>query len=640
MAKNYSDLLVKFKDKLQKADDDCPDYGFLHACCVDFFDDIESLSTKNNKKSLEYLKLFDFNSLHMIDLNANRKLVEKNFFILASILTMTIDKYGVNTVLKELLPETIQPIQTNLFYSVINWFLSLFRETKIKLNQGSNLNEALSKAVTYLEEESGSTRESLLYLDRGGCFVLALNELCLTVIKKYGNPLKSHSLYLKMGLEIAASNKLVGAYQLQTNSNTIVSSSLSDQMSVETDYDDDTLWSDGEWYEGRDSFVSQGSSYANSPFPPDGGWYEGQDGENNSASREPIYVNIPCQPATLADSNEAASSPLPQFSPPPPPPLPLSPFVLSDTPTQADEGRVREASAQAVKEKQKALLNEEIRSAGGVTEYKFKQRVELSNVQTVEKDSKTLLNDAIRNAGGVAGHKFKQHVEPPKTKLIVSDGLTSVLLKGLAKFSTVLHNASDSDTNDEASDRSDFYDTDDEKTGVQQQATQSKNRTLPAERLTQGNTAPSFVVASEAGRNDEASDHGDFYDNDDEKTDAQQQATQSKNRKLRAERLKQGNTAPSPIIAAEAMNDTLIPSSLVSPLDNRTTSSASKPIASSPNTKPVLKPKPIIDRQGNRVNVTVLAKSLKNVFDSDGALSKEFNVLEQPVSPSIISCKG
>ncbi|MES2142148.1 MAG: hypothetical protein V4471_04605 [Pseudomonadota bacterium] len=335
MGSKYLDLSGKFKKRMKLIEDFNPDYYFLHDCCVDFFNKIESLSPR---KTIFFIKKFDFNSLYKFNASGEVCLVEKNYFILSEMITLAIDKYGVDAVVKYLLPESIEHAKSSLFYNLLNLFLSLFRKTKINIKNGYGSSAALAEAVNDLRDLKD--RKDLPSLDRGEAFSQALSTLCLLTFNKYATPIKK-SNYFEDNLKKAAKNKLVIESNLNVGKkwwDDIKSKSASTPSSVYSDpsnhiYEEiDDGWSESEWDNGESQYSEHGSVtgesiYENLPthivVDTDGTPPLSFTTEQSAIASSPTSL-LPTDPSVLGVPPSPFPFP-PSGSVPPPPPLPPGP---------------------------------------------------------------------------------------------------------------------------------------------------------------------------------------------------------------------------------------------------------------------------------------------------------------------------
>lgn len=189
MSKCFADLLFDFVDKKEKIKETSPEYFYLiKVCCEDFFKGVEMLS---HEKMIDYFKEYDFTKLLSIDRD-KIYISDKDFHIFCCLLTLTIDKYGIDSVIKDLLPNTIQPPKKiNLFYNFLRLIVSFFRKTEVKIKEESDLHSALSEAVINLRDLED--RKGQPYLGRGQCFFDNLVVICEIVFRKHAKPVTCFS---------------------------------------------------------------------------------------------------------------------------------------------------------------------------------------------------------------------------------------------------------------------------------------------------------------------------------------------------------------------------------------------------------------------------------------------------------------
>ena len=300
MRGEYLDLLVIFKKRMKLIEDYNPDCNFIHDFCVDFFNKIESLSSR---KGIYFIEKFNFNSLYKFNTSGEVCLVEKNYFILSEMITLAIDKYGVDAVVKYLLPERIEHAKSSLFYNLLNLFLSLFRKTKINIKNGYGSSAALAEAVNDLRDLKD--KKALPSLDRGEAFSRALSTLCLLIFNKYATPIKKAN-YFEENLKKAAKNKLIIESNLNVGKkwwDDVKSKSTSTPSSV---YSDPSNHID----EKIDSYleVERDDEW------PESEWDDGESRccEHTFVTGEPIYENLPAQALVGINETPLLSSPIEQ----------------------------------------------------------------------------------------------------------------------------------------------------------------------------------------------------------------------------------------------------------------------------------------------------------------------------------------
>ncbi len=290
MARRYSDILISFKAKREMLNELDTDYSILlQACCKEFFDDIEKLPCK---KIIDYIKEYDLRSplvrnkndyclrssimrnKNKYDLkpslmrNKNEEVYisNKDLHILYYLMVLTIDKYGIDSLVKDLFPDVVHRLErNNLFYFLINFFISLFRKTKISIKDDSDLNIKLSEAVINLRGlKDGKGPYSL---DRGQDFVNSLSFIYERIFKKYAQPLDNF-FYFKKNLTDAAVDTIIveNGLRMYAHEWSCMKSEISRSNTIYSSFSSFSSCSDHIYEEISDEIPLNDHTYENRPY--------------------------------------------------------------------------------------------------------------------------------------------------------------------------------------------------------------------------------------------------------------------------------------------------------------------------------------------------------------------------------------
>ena len=179
-----STLLNNFETRKNELDLSCddPNYELVQNYCSEFFNGLEKLENKAIIKYLldvDFTKLFDNGNGGSI---TNEK--ETEFFI--CLLALTIDKFGVDQLIKDMLPEQVKEEKLSLFRKILSFFHSLFyKKNYIELDSSSPIYEDLNEAVWDIRY---NIKESANYSKSGVLFFGALCSLGYAISHNFSAP--------------------------------------------------------------------------------------------------------------------------------------------------------------------------------------------------------------------------------------------------------------------------------------------------------------------------------------------------------------------------------------------------------------------------------------------------------------------
>jgi hypothetical protein len=161
---------------------DAPNYELVQNYCSEFFNGLEKLE---NKAIIKYLLDFDFTKIFD---NGNGTTItnekETEFFI--CLLALTIDKFGVDQLIKDMLPEHVKEEKLSLFRKILSFFHSLFyKKDYIEIDFSSPIYKELNEAVWDIRY---TTKESTNYSNRGDLFFGALCSLGYAISHNFSAP--------------------------------------------------------------------------------------------------------------------------------------------------------------------------------------------------------------------------------------------------------------------------------------------------------------------------------------------------------------------------------------------------------------------------------------------------------------------
>ncbi len=159
-----------------------PNYEWVQEYCSEFFNGLEKLENKAIIKYLldvDFTKLFDNGNGGSI---TNEK--ETEFFI--CLLALTIDKFGVDQLIKDMLPEQVKEEKLSLFRKILSFFHSLFyKNDYIEIDFSSPIYKELNEAVWDIRY---TTKKSTNYSNRGDLFFGALCSLGYAISHNFSAP--------------------------------------------------------------------------------------------------------------------------------------------------------------------------------------------------------------------------------------------------------------------------------------------------------------------------------------------------------------------------------------------------------------------------------------------------------------------
>lgn len=161
-----------------------PNYEWVQDACSEFFNGIEKLE---NKAIIKYFLDFDFTKLFYnkngTGVKYGEHLNEKETEFFICLLALTIDKFGVDQLIKDMLPEHVKEEKLSLFRKILSFFHSLFyKKNYIDIDFSSPIYQELNKAVWDIRY---TTKKTPNYSKRGDLFFAGLFSLAHIISHKF-----------------------------------------------------------------------------------------------------------------------------------------------------------------------------------------------------------------------------------------------------------------------------------------------------------------------------------------------------------------------------------------------------------------------------------------------------------------------
>ncbi len=154
-------------------------------------------------------------------------------------MTLAINKYGIDVLVKDLLPSSVKKSEMGIFYTLITKFISLFRNPKINIKNDLVSNQQLSQAVIGIRK--WQDRKELPYFDRDQSFFNNIAIVCQKTLKKYLKPSENLA-----GCRKILSDEIVKARELEKKTIERNQDWKSRKCPTYSDMSDNEDWDDAE----------------------------------------------------------------------------------------------------------------------------------------------------------------------------------------------------------------------------------------------------------------------------------------------------------------------------------------------------------------------------------------------------------